>query len=405
MDSLDEYLPQTKDNLAKLIIAVSQDVRVIIIKLADRLHNLRTLKHTPPEKQVKVARESLDIFAPIADRIGMGQVRMEIEDIAFKHLDPKEYKKVQGMLKKRLGKSTKRLGAVRVELEKKLKEEGIKAEINGRIKTVYSLYRKLKKVNGDIDQIYDFMALRVIVGSKEDCYKVMGILHTMYEPELDRIKDYISQPKPNGYRSLHTTIKTPKDNKIVEFQIRTQKMHEYAEQGLAASFHYNQQKDSKKYAKRKDDSGVPKQLEWITELQKVAVRLGNDQAKPNEHLYLDLFEDTIFVYSPRGDIFSLPQGALPLDFAFLIHSDVAKRAHSFKVNDNIRAFNKPLENGDIVEVVTRENASPKKAWEALVTTHHARNKLRQQLRQMGIIETIGSAAAIIRRKALRQKSK
>lgn len=405
MKDLSDYLPQTKDNLSKLLIAVGQDVRVIIIKLADRLHNLQTLQYLPPDKQIKVARESLDIFAPIADRIGMGRARMQIEEIAFKYLAPKEYRKVSNILKKRLGKSTRKLGAVRSEVEKKLKDENINAEINGRVKTVYSLYRKLKKADGNIDDIYDLMALRVIVETQEECYQALSVLHTIYEPYLDRIKDYIAIPKPNGYRSLHTTVKT-KSNQIVEFQIRTKAMHEYAEQGLAASFRYNEQKDSNKYIKRKASSSeLPEQLQWITDLQKIASNLKNGGDIHNEQLYLDLFKDTIFLYSPKGDIFTLPVGSLPLDFAYLVHSDVGQHAYSFNVNGKIHPFNKPLSNGDVVEVITRDSSSPKQAWQSLVTSHHARSKLRLQLRKLGIIEAISGAASIIRNKAMRKKRK
>jgi len=403
MDNLDNYLPKTKQNLTKLLIAIGHDIRVIIIKLADRLHNLETLKHMPHDKQIKVARESLDIFATMANRIGMGRVRMQIEDISFRYLAPNEYKKVNNLLKKRLGKSTRKLGSVRGEVEKKLKSENIEAEINGRVKTVYSLYRKLKKMDGDIEKIYDLMALRVIVNSQEDCYEVLGILHTMYEPLVDRIKDYIASPKPNGYRSLHTSVKT-ESGTVVEFQVRTRPMHEYAEQGLAASFHYHEQKNSNEYTQRKNvNTQLPDQLKWITDLQAVAAKLGDGKDVPHEKLYLDLFDDTIFVYSPKGDIYSLPKGALPLDFAYLVHSDVGQHTHGFKVNGKIHAFDKPLKNGDRVEVLTRNNASPKRNWENLVTTHHARNKLRMQLRKLGIIEAISGAAAIIRNKAMRKK--
>lgn len=405
MEDLDKYLPKTKDNLAKLLMAIGHDVRVIIIKLADRLHNLETLSYMPPHKQIKIARESLDIFGPIADRIGMGRVRMQIEDISFRYLAPREYHRVEHMLKKRLGKSTRRLGSVREEVEKRLEQEGIKAEVNGRVKSVYSLYKKLKKTNNNINEIYDLMALRVIVDNQEQCYHVLGILHSLYEPMIGRIKDYISQPKPNGYQSLHTTIMTHGDHHVVEFQIRTKKMHEFAEQGLAASFHYHEQKDSKDYInKTGGSSSLPKQLQWITDLQKVASRLRSNKKVSKEQLYLNLFDDTIFVYSPKGDIYSLPKGALPLDFAYLVHGDVGKHAFGFNVNGKIHAFNKPLENGDTVEVITKDSASPKQAWQELVTTHHARTKLRMQLRQMGIIGALaGAAASIIRGKSRKDR--
>jgi guanosine-3',5'-bis(diphosphate) 3'-pyrophosphohydrolase len=406
MKSLDKYLPQTTDNLSKLLIAVGEDIRVIIIKLADRLHNLRTLNHVSPEKQIKIARESLNVFATMADRLGMGRVRVEIEEIAFSYLDPKEFQKLKNLLKKRLGKSTRKLGIVRSEVETELKKYGIQFEINGRVKSIYSLHKKLKKVDGNIDDIYDFIALRIVVERKEDCYLVLGALHSLYQPMISRIKDYISVPKPNGYQSLHTTVLTPA-KQIVEFQIRTYDMHEYAERGLAASFHYHERKDSKDYAKKRENitTTLPANLQWINQLQEIASRLTSGEEISHEQLNVDLFKDRIFVYSPMGDIYNLPEGALPLDFAYLIHSEIGKHAYSFLVNNRIRAFDQPLENGDVVEVVTRKLPQVKKAWLDLVTTTHARNKLRMQLKQLGIIESITNAAAIMREKSRKKQSK
>jgi len=401
MRNLDSYLPQTKDNLSKLLIAVGQDVRVIIIKLADRLHNLSTLQYMPHDKQLKIARESLDVFAPMADRLGMGRIRMQIEELAFGYLDPVEFKKLQNAMKKRLGKSTRKLGIVRHEVETELKKQGIEFEVNGRVKSIYSLFKKLKKANGNIDDIYDLMALRVIVKNKEDCYKVLGILHAMYQPMISRIKDYIAVPKPNGYQSLHTTVITP-NKQIVEFQIRTYGMHEFAERGLAASFHYHEQKDSKSYVKRKTSKAQPAQ-QWISQLQEIASRLGSGDEVSKDELDIDLFGDRIFVYSPNGDIYNLPEGALPLDFAYLVHSDIGKHAYSFKVNGNIHPFDKPLHNGDVVDVVTRSLSLPKQAWLDLVKTGHAREKLRSQLKKMQLIESISAATNIIRSKTLRKK--
>lgn len=403
MRNLDNYLPQTKDNLSKLLIAVGQDVRVIIIKLADRLHNLSTLQYMPPEKQTKIARESLDVFAPMADRLGMGRVRMQIEELAYSYLDPAEYKRLQNMMRKRLGKSTRKLGAVRSEVEAELKKQNIQGEVNGRVKSIYSLHKKLAKVDGNIDDIYDLMALRVIVDNKEDCYKVLGILHALYQPMIARIKDYIAVPKPNGYQSLHTTVITP-SKQIVEFQIRTVAMHDYAERGLAASFHYHEQKSSKDYVKKRETvSNLPAHLQWITQLQEISARLRSGAEISRDQLNIDLFGNRIFVYSPKGDIYNLPEGALPLDFAFLVHSDIGTHAYSFRVNGNIHPFDKPLQNGDVVEVVTRKLSAPKQAWLDLVKTGHAREKLRSQLKKRDVIETLTGAANIIRQKAQRRK--
>ena len=280
MGNLETYLPQTKDNLSKLLIAVGQDVRVVIIKLADRLHNVQTLQYMSPEKQKKIAQETLDDFARIADRLGMGRVRMQMEEQAFLYLNPKEYRRLENEIRKRLGKSTRKLGKVREEVEKELKKAGVEFEISGRVKSVYSLYKKLKKTRGDIDRVYDLMALRIIVNSKDDCYRVLGILHSIYKPMIERIKDYISMPKPNGYQSLHTTVITP-SKLIAEFQIRTRDMHEFAERGLAASFHYHEQKSSKDYisgatSKRrsevKGNGGRANEVQWMVQLPDVAQR-------------------------------------------------------------------------------------------------------------------------------------
>lgn len=403
MRNLDSYMPETKDNLSKLLIAVGQDVRVIIIKLADRLHNLSTLQHMEPAKRVKIARESLEVFAPTADRLGMGRVRMQLEELAFSYLDPAEYTRLKILMKKRLGKSTRKLGRIREEVAAELKKAGIHAEMDGRVKSVFSLYKKLKKVDGNIDDIYDLIALRIIVDTKEDCYKVLGILHTLYQPMIARIKDYIAVPKPNGYQSLHTTV-IAQNKQIVEFQIRTEEMHEYAERGLAASFHYHEQKSTKSYLQKKGPiTTLPAQLQWITRLQEVATHLRSGEDIPREQLYIDLFSDRIFVYSPKGDIYNLPEGALPLDFAYMVHSDIGRHAYSFQVNGNIQPFDKPLKNGDMVEVITRKNVKPKTDWIDLVTTSHARDKLRSQLNKQSPLEILQGTAKLLKKRPFQKK--
>ena len=284
MRNLDSYLPSTKDNLTKLLIAVGEDVRVVIIKLADRLHNMQTLKHMPPDKQKKIARETLEVFAPLADRLNMGRVRVQLEELAFSYLEPKTYKFLSRELKSRLGKSHRKLATVRHNVDKKLTDEGVAHTMDGRIKSVYSLHKKLQKIP-DIDEIYDLIALRVIVDDVATCYRVLGIIHGMYQPMVRRIKDYIARPKPNGYQSLHTTVMTD-NGEIVEFQIRTHAMHDYAERGLAASFHYNEQKLSEAY-KKGQIGAMPADLAWITELQEVAakIREGKEVDVENLNLY------------------------------------------------------------------------------------------------------------------------
>lgn len=400
MRDISSYLPATKSNLSKLLIAVGQDIRVIIIKLADRLHNLRTLEHLPPAKQKKIARESLEVFAPLADRLNMGRVRVQLEELSFSYLEPREYKRLSKLIKDRLGKSHRKLATVRHDIDKILREENIEHIMDGRVKSVYSLHKKLKKVES-IDDIYDLIALRIIVPRKDDCYRVLGILHSNYQPMINRIKDYIAVPKPNGYQSLHTTIIT-RQEQIVEFQIRTAQMHEYAERGLAASFHYNEQKLTDAYRKGYIQA-MPAHLEWITELQQVAAKLSAGEETAVDQLKLDIFSNRIFVYSPKGDIYDLPEGAYPLDYAYRIHSDIGRHAIGFKVNNKMVPFDRQLRDGDIIEVLTKRTARPKSDWLELVRTAHARDKLKMQLKRLGARESMTQAAAIIRDKARRKK--
>lgn len=402
MRNLESYLPSTKDNLSKLLIAVGQDIRVIIIKLADRLHNMQTLEFQPPEKQQKIARETLDVFAPLADRLNMGRVRVQLEELSFSYLEPDEFKRLKNEVKQRLGKSEKKLGKVRREVNKKLDEEKLPHEIDGRIKSVYSLYKKLRRVP-NIDDIYDLMALRIIVDDIPTCYLVLGVLHGMYTPMVDRIKDYIARPKPNGYQSLHTTV-TTNDNQVVEFQIRTHEMHDYAERGLAASFHYNEQKLTDAY-KRGLIAAMPADLSWIMELQEVAARTGKNEPVDMSGLRVDLFGDRIFVFSPKGDIYDLPDGAFPLDYAYRVHSDVAREASGFIVNGKMEPFTYRLQHGDKIQIIRSKNAKPKPEWLDMVITDHARAKLRAQLRKTGVIASLSSAAASMREKARQAASR
>ena len=378
MRDLKSYLPSTRDNLTKLLIAVGEDVRVIIIKLADRLHNMQTLEYMSRDKQIKIARETLEVFAPLADRLNMGRVRVQLEELAFSYLDPKEFKRLKKVMKDRLGRSHRRLAEVRHQVDARLTAERIEHHMDGRIKSVYSLHKKLRKVES-IDDVYDLIALRIIVEDVETCYRVLGVLHGMYQPMVNRIKDYIARPKPNGYQSLHTTIVTPNDQ-IVEFQIRTSTMHDYAERGLAASFHYNEQKLTDAYS-RGQIAAMPADLAWIRQLQEVAAQIHEGKEAEVELLKVDLFGDRIFVYSPKGDIYDMPAGAFPLDYAYRIHSDVAKNAAGFRVNGKMVSFDQPLQHGDIVEVITKRNAKPRPDWMDLVITRHARDKLRSQLKK------------------------
>lgn len=375
------YLPNTKDNLTKLLVATGSDVRVIIIKLADRLHNLRTLEHQTPERQLKKARESLEVFGPLADRLNMGRVRVEIEDISFHYLAPKRYNKLRNEIDQRLGASKKKLDKVRSEVSAELEKEKLKFEMDGRVKSVYSLHKKLNKKQS-LDEVYDLIALRIIVEDVPTCYLVLGLLHQLYTPLIGRIKDYIARPKSNGYQALHTTVETHQ-GQIVEFQIRTHEMHEYAERGLAASFHYNEHKLTEVY-QTGGLAPLPDNLMWIRDLQQAAARLKAGEQVNYDALKINLFSDRIFVYTPRGDIFDLPAGAFPLDFAYQVHSELAARASGFRINGNIAKFDTELASGDVVEVLTRRNILPNLGWLRKITTPHARSKLRSQLRRENI---------------------
>lgn len=377
MRDIDTYLPETKDNFLRLMIALGADIRVLIIKLADRLHNMRTLGALPPDKQKKISKETLEIFAPLADRLNMGQLRVEMADIAFSYVDPKRYKYLKDLIEKVNKSGEKSLRKIEGEITELLTREKIKFQLSGRVKSVYSLHKKLAKHNQNVGEIYDFTALRIIVEDITTCYLVLGLVHSLYTPLGGRIKDYIAVPKQNGYQSLHTTVITP-DKKIIEFQIRTKEMHEYAERGLAASFYYNEQKLTENYKEGKIQH-LPTNLLWITELQTAAAQLREGKKIDLNKLKLNLFADKIFVYTPKGDIIDLPYGSLPLDFAYRLHSEIGEHVVGVKINGKIANLNRKLENFDVVEILTNKNQTPKESWFQKIFTPHAKHKLRQQL--------------------------
>ena len=378
MRDIDTYLPATKDNFLRLMIALGDDIRVLIIKLADRLHNLRTLSALPPDKQKKIAKETLEVFAPLADRLNMGLLRVELADLSFKYVDPRRFEELKKLIETRNKSAEKSLKKIEDEVSAALKKEKIKFELSGRVKSVYSLHKKLAKYDQNINAVYDLTALRVIVEDITDCYLALGIIHSLYTPMNGRIKDYIAMPKQNGYQSIHTTVIT-KDKHIVEFQIRTYKMHEYAERGLAASFYYNEQKLTENYKKGKIEH-LPTNLLWITELQMTAAKLREGKKVDLKKLKINLFADKIFVYTPKGDIIDLPKGALPLDFAYRLHTEIGDHVVGVKINGKMSNLNKRLEQGDIVEILTSKNQTPKTSWLDRIITSHARTKLLHALR-------------------------
>lgn len=384
MRDIDTYLPSTKDNFLRLMIALGDDIRVLIIKLADRLHNVRTLSALPPDRQKKIAKETLEVFAPLADRLNMGRLRVEMSDLAFKYVDPRRFEELENLIEKHNKTAEQSLKKIKQEVSDALKKEKIEAEVSGRVKSVYSLHRKLAKHNQNINEIYDLTALRIIVDDITDCYLALGIVHSLYSPMNGRIKDYIAMPKQNGYQSLHTTVIT-KDKHIVEFQIRTKEMHEYAERGLAASFYYNEQKVTENYKQGKIKH-LPTNLLWITELQMTAAKLREGKKVDIKKLKLNLFADKIFVYTPKGDIIDLPNGAMPLDFAYRLHSEIGDHVVGVKINGKMSNLNKKLEQGDIVEILTSKNQTPKQSWLEKIFTSHARTKLLHALRPSTIPE-------------------
>lgn len=396
MRDLQTYLPGTKDNLSKLMIAVGQDVRVLIIKLADRLHNMRTLEHMPRDKQKKIARETMEVFAPLADRLNMGRVRVQLEELAFRYMMPKDFSRTKTLMDSRLKKSQRKMEGVRREVAARLKDEKIEFEMDGRIKSVYSLFKKLDRLNGDIERVHDLIALRIIVDDLSTCYLVLGVLHELYTPLYERIKDYVALPKQNGYQSLHTTVQTDA-GQIVEFQVRTREMHDYAERGFAASFHYNESKLTDAY-KTGAIAKLPASLAWIRELQETAAKASEHKEFDAKKFQMNLFNDRIFIYSPKGDIWDLPAGAYPLDFAYRIHSDVASHASGFRINGVMKPFSYQLQHGDTVEVITSKTAKPKPAWREYMITNHAKEKLRMQLSRAGHSVFTGVAQRLRRSK-------
>lgn len=374
-------LEASNENLRKLLLASTKDYRVMLIKLADRLHNLRTLEFLAPEKQAEVARESLQIYAPLADRLGMGVLKGELEDLGFRYAQPEEYRRLEMMVKVTMRKSARYLVGLRKMISNHLKQGGVKVlTIEARRKHYYSIFKKLAKVEGDIEKIYDLMAVRVIVPDVLACYQTLGILHQYYKPLIYRIKDYIAVPKPNGYRSLHTTV-FAEEGRIIEIQIRTPEMHEMAEYGLAAHFYYDVHKSSRAYVNRSGEGAgpVPDSLKWVNQLSALQKATGNEQEFV-EGAKLELFTDRIFVFSPKGDLYDLPEEATPLDFAFAVHSDIGLRALGAKVNGRMVTLDSRLQNRDVVEIVTRREPAPSRDWLGFVVTPHAKNRLRSWFR-------------------------
>lgn len=376
-ENLPEFDRQV-ETLRKMFWAMARDIRVVIIKLADRYHNMKTLQGVPEEKRYRIAKETLEIYAPLAYRLGMGQLKGDLEDLAFPYVYPNEYQDLKKRIKGRLKQKEKYIEKLRRVLLKKLAKEAIRAEIHGRAKHMYSLWRKLKRCDNDLGRIYDLVALRIIVDNVGQCYQVLGLIHRMWKPLVGRIKDYISMPKPNGYQSVHTTVFAP-DGEIVEIQIRTKKMHDQAENGIAAHWHYSEKKNTLDYLRRKSSRVPHDELVWIQELVKWQQNL-KDNKEVVTDLGMDFFSDRIFVYTPSGDVKNLPAGATPIDFAYMVHTDIGNSVGGAKVNGKMVELSCPLQNGDIVEIIVKKNATPKRDWLDSAKTSLARAKIKSHLR-------------------------
>ncbi len=362
------------ESLRKFFMAVAEDVRVLIVKLADRLHNISTLQYVNENKRTRIALETIEIYAPLAGRLGMGKLKSELEDYAFPFAYPDDYARVSDLLKEKTHVTQKYLEEVYTDLESELASLGLKnIEIQYRVKHAYSLYRKLKKYDMDIEKVYDFVALRVIVATVEECYRVLGVVHSIWKPLPGRIKDYIALPKPNGYQSLHTTVITPGGG-IAEIQIRTPEMNEEAEYGIASHFSYKENINTKKGDK------LPKKFQWITELHELQKIIGEPE-EFLEHLKMDFFKDRIFILTPKGDVVDLPEESTPIDFAYAIHSDIGDHMFGAKVNGKMVSLDSRLANGSVVEILTREAAKPVSKWLDYAKTTLAKRHIRQYLQK------------------------
>lgn len=358
------------ENLRKMFLAMAKDIRVVLIKLADRLHNMRTLNYQPEPKQKQVAQETMDIFAPLAHRLGVFKFKWQLEDLAFLYLQPEMYYEVAQRLKTKRKEREEYVNALIQQIEKGLEQIGIEGDIAGRPKNIYSIYKKMVKQDKPIDEIYDKIAIRVIVDSVPECYGVLGIIHTMWKPLPGRFKDYIATPKPNMYQSLHTTL-IGQGGEPFEVQIRTWEMHATAESGIAAHWHYKESGSPKDRDKKFDEklAWLRRILEWQQDV--------NDESEFMESLKTDLFEDTVFIFTPKGDVIELPKGSCPVDFAYRVHTEVGHKCTGAKVNGRIVPLDFQLSNGDIVEIITSKNsAGPTRGWLDFVKTSSARSRIK-----------------------------
>lgn len=363
------------ENLRKILLATAKDIRVMLIKLADRLHNMRTLKYVAVDKQKRIAKETIEIYAPIAHKLGMWRVKGELEDLSLRFLEPDVYKFLRNKISEKREEREKHTAEIIKEIKKQLSAKEIESEISGRAKYFFSIYKKMKEKNVGFNEIYDLIAVRIILKTIPECYAALGMIHDLYKPIPHRFKDYISVPKSNGYQSLHTTVITDK-GKILEFQIRTKDMHFTAEDGIAAHWRYKGTERDKMFDKK--ISWLKQLLEWRN--------LASTSSEFIETLKIDLFEDEIVVFTPKGDPISLPKESTPVDFAYMVHSNIGDYCSKAMVNNKIVPLDASLESGDIVEIITNKGAKPSRQWLKFVKTNKARSKIKANLKME--IETV-----------------
>ena len=373
------------ENLRKMLMAMAQDIRVILIKICDRLHNMRTMEYQSPKKQREKSLETMEIYAPLAHRLGMQKLKWELEDLSLRYLDPVGYKEIEDEMAKRSAAHEEFLASIQLRIQQRMEQEGIRCKVYGRVKHTYSIYRKMFTQNKTLDEIFDLYAFRVIVDDIPECYNVLGCIHDMFKPVLGRFKDYIGTPKPNMYQSLHTTV-IGREGIPFEVQIRTWQMHQTAEYGIAAHWKYKQGMANKKLGSEQD-------FEWVRKL--LESQQDTDAEEFVRTLKVDMFADEVFVFTPNGDVKSLPAGATPIDFAYNIHSAVGNGMVGAKVNGRMVPYDTPLKNGDIVEVITSKNAKgPSRDWLKIAKSNEARNKIRQWFKRERREENIATGRAL-----------